>query len=265
MAADGGFPTRDVVLTWIGRLLCLLVLMPLACRAATAVEAGTVVSSNGDTWLMRDGSISSPLRDGATVYGGDKLVTGPDARIEVRFVDNARIAIGPGSEFRVDEYRFDSGGERSFFTLARGVIRQISGAIGKRNHDDYRLTTPTGVLAIRGTEFVARETVCPCLDDRQAGLAVDVIAGRVEVTNRSGSVDVPAGSAILMGSATMPAVFTAGPRAPRGARSNGAVPSGAGAAGAGTSGRASDGRAVEPGAPSGAAPQGSEPVVPRIP
>ncbi|MFT3805170.1 MAG: FecR family protein [Burkholderiaceae bacterium] len=202
---------------WLARAGCVLALAPLGCGAATAVEAGAVVASSGDTRLVRGGSIATPLRQGTVVYSGDRLVTGPRSRLELRFADDARIAIGPSSEFRVDEYYFEPAQQRSFFTLARGVIRQVSGAIGKRNHDDYRLTTPTGVLAIRGTEFIAKERQCPkagCAEaDEYPGLSVTVLEGRVVVANAAGNAEVPAGSAVRLDDASTPPVFTAGPRA----------------------------------------------------
>ncbi len=202
---------------WLARAGCVLALAPLGCGAATAVEAGAVVTANGDTRLVRGGSIAAPLREGTVVYSGDRLVTGPGARLELRFADDARIAIGPSSEFRVDEFYFEPTRQRSFFSLARGVIRQVSGAIGKRDHDDYRLTTPTGVLAIRGTEFIAKERQCPkagCAEaGEHAGLSVTVLEGRVAVSNAAGNVEVPAGSAVRLDDASTPPVFTAGPRA----------------------------------------------------
>ncbi|HMN81162.1 MAG TPA: FecR family protein [Burkholderiaceae bacterium] len=180
--------------------------------AAAGPEAGVVSAASGETWLVRESFMSSPVRRSAGVRAGDRLMTGVDGRIELRLADSAAISIGPGSEFRIDDYQFDERRQRSFFSLVRGTMRQVSGQIGKRNHDDYRLTTPTGVLAIRGTEF--RATECPaggCSPGTAAGLSVQVIQGRVAVTNASGTVEVPAGSAIHMADTRAPPVFTAGP------------------------------------------------------
>src|SRR5690606_40688035 len=59
-----------------------------------------------------------------------------------------------------------------FFSLVRGALRTISGAIGKRQPDDYRMSTPTASIGIRGTEFVVEETVCdPSCHPGQTGRA----------------------------------------------------------------------------------------------
>lgn len=190
--------------TPIPSLPALLVAVVLggAGLPAQAGPAGWVVSSSGETALVRDGYRASPLRASASVSEGDKLVTGPDGRLELRFDDDATISIGPGSEFRIEAWRFDAQSQRSFFSLARGMIRQVSGRIGKRDPADYRLTTPTGVLAIRGTVFDALETRCPsagCEPGRRAGLAVKVIEGRVAVSSDAGAIEVPAGRAAFVG------------------------------------------------------------------
>ena len=185
--------------------------------AALAAEAGVVVDVAGDTRLVRDGLLSSPLRPGAAVVSGDRLITGTDSRIELRLADQARIAIGPDSEFKLDDYQYENGRERSFLSLARGVMRQISGAIGKGDASHYRLTTPTGALAIRGTEFIVRETHCPaakCPEGQFPGMWVSVIQGRVAVSNTAGQVEVPAGSTVRLDNTVTAPRFTSGPRAP---------------------------------------------------
>lgn len=216
--------------------------------AAAGPEAGVVSAASGDTWLVRESFMSSPVRKSAGVRAGDRLMTGPDGRIELRLADSAAISIGPGSEFRIDDYQFDERRQRSFFSLVRGTMRQVSGRIGKRNHDDYRLTTPTGVLAIRGTEF--RATECPaggCSPGTAAGLSVQVIEGRVAVTNASGTVEVPAGSAIHLADTRAPPVFTAGPNR-RAVPAAPPVPDAPGSNGGGAgSGRSSPARVPGPG------------------
>lgn len=224
--------------------------------AAAGPEAGVVSAAAGETWLVRESFMSSPVRKSAGVRAGDRLMTGADGRIELRLADSAAISIGPGSEFRIDDYQFDERRQRSFFSLVRGTMRQVSGQIGKRNHDDYRLTTPTGVLAIRGTEF--RATECPaggCSPGTAAGLSVQVIQGRVAVTNASGTVEVPAGSAIHMADTGTPPVFTAGPNR-RTVPANPSGPGGSGGAGRGGPARTPGPGSSLPGAPSPTAQYG---------
>jgi hypothetical protein len=170
---------------------------PAAGERVPAVAV--VVGASGDTVLLRQSSLISPVRDGAHLYSGDRVTTRAGGRIELRFSDGSVVALQPETEFRVDDYRFDTAGQRNFMTLVRGALRTVSGAIGKRAREDYRLSTPSATIGIRGTEYEATETVCPprgCEAGARAGLLVKVIQGRVAVANPAGTVEVPAGSSV---------------------------------------------------------------------
>lgn len=181
--------------------------------AGTRPLAATVAASSGDTRLLRPSALLTPLRAGESIREGDRVVTGADGRIELRFVDGATMTIRAKTEFAVDEYRFDAAGERSFFSLVRGAVRAISGAIGTRNRDDYRLETPTATVGIRGTDFETVETRCDvrgCAPGEREGLTVSVLAGRVAVVNDGGTVEVPQGATVYVRDRATKAVFAAG-------------------------------------------------------
>ena len=124
--------------------------------------------------------------NGSLVRTGDTIVTGLDGRAQIRFSDGSLVSLQPRSEFRIDDYQFDMAQQRGFFSLLRGALRTISGAVGKRDPADYRMTTPTATIGIRGTEFLVEETVCTpaCHPGRTAGLRVAVSAGRSSCTTR---------------------------------------------------------------------------------
>ncbi len=177
----------------------LLAVLASGVHAQAAAEVAIVVSAKGETRLVRPGALFSPLRAGVQVRAGDRLVTGGDGQLELKFTDNALVTLRAGTEFRVDDYKFDSSGQRSFLALTRGSLRSVSGLIGKRNRDDWRMTTPTAVIGIRGTEFDIAEVRCPeagCPPGVVPGLAVAVVQGRVAVSTGAGSVEVPSGAAL---------------------------------------------------------------------
>ena len=172
---------------------------PVRGPGAMPVPAATVLSSTGETVLLREGALLSPARPGTTLTSGDRVTTRADGRIELRFSDGAVVALQPNTEFRIDSYRFDMAEQKNFMTLVRGALRTVSGAIGKRNRDDYRMSTPSATIGIRGTEYEANETVCPprgCEGGSRPGLLLRVIQGRVAVSNEAGSVEVPTGGAV---------------------------------------------------------------------
>ncbi|MFO1198871.1 MAG: FecR domain-containing protein [Burkholderiaceae bacterium] len=186
---------------------------PATPAPAPRNDAATVTASYGDTRLLRPSAILTPLKAGEAVRSGDRVITGSDGRVELRFLDGAVMAIQPGSDFKVEAYQYDAAGERNFMALARGALRTISGAIGKRNRDDYKLTTPTATIGIRGTEYEAAETPCGqagCAPGDRPGLTVRVFQGRVAVSNGTGTTEVPEGQTLYVRTAAAPASFGSG-------------------------------------------------------
>lgn len=176
----------------------------LACGTLAAELAGEVVSANGSTMRLRPQQLNSPVRPGSAIHAGDRFRTGPDARLELRMRDGAVLSIGPDSDFQVDEYRFGAGAQRAFYSLARGLVRTVSGAIGKIRHEDFRLQTPTAVMGIRGTDFSVEHSLCMpsagCDDGAMPGerLRVSVHEGRVAVTSAHGTIEVPEGQTLRL-------------------------------------------------------------------
>jgi len=185
----------------------------LAQDGALGADAAQVLVSQGASTLIRQSSVSSPVRTDVPLRSGDRIRTGADGHIQLRFTDGALISIHPDSDFRIERYAFDPVNQNSFFELAKGAIRAVSGRIGKRDREDWRLKTPTATIGIRGTEFTVEERVCAaagCLSGDDPGLTVVVIAGRVAVSNQAGAIEVPAGSTLrLRDSGTVPSLGAA--------------------------------------------------------
>ncbi|MFM1989676.1 MAG: hypothetical protein RJA99_2633 [Pseudomonadota bacterium] len=164
-------------------------------------DAAEVIASEGQTMLVRGSSFQSPVRRDAAIRTGDRIRTGADGTVQLRFTDGALMSVQPGSDFRVEAYAYDAASQRGFFELLQGSVRAVSGRIGKRDRDDWRLRTPTATVGIRGTEFTVTETPCPkggCTRTGDGGFSVAVIAGRVSVANEAGSVEVPAGASLRL-------------------------------------------------------------------
>ncbi len=182
----------------------------LAQASGPRVEAASVASSTGDTRLMRPSALLTPLRPGEPIRTGDRVLTGADGRVELRFGDGALVVVQPKSDFLVEEFRYDQQEERSFFRLAKGAVRTVTGAIGKRRQEDFRLSTPTATIGIRGTDFETAENPCGatvCEPGERPGLVVTVYQGRVAVSNAAGTTEVPAGATLYVRNRETPASF----------------------------------------------------------
>ncbi|MFY9315698.1 MAG: FecR family protein [Burkholderiales bacterium] len=170
-------------------LACLLL---LAGGSAGAQEAGRVILSIGEVTIQRGAAVSAaPV--GSVLNNGDTIRVGAASNAQVRFVDEAIIALRPGTEFKVDDYNWPgaaSGVERAFFSLLKGGLRTVTGAIGKTNQQNYRVTTPTATIGIRGTNFnlVHCDAECQNRDGSAArgGTYGGIFDGRIGVANQAG-------------------------------------------------------------------------------
>ena len=125
---------------------------------------------------------SQTIAKGSTLSIGDTLITGPESYANVRFADGSVMQIGPDSELVFDTlsaYR-DTGMVDSRVRLNRGSsASEVKKQTGPGS--EYRISTPLGVAAVRGTEFRTRA---------EAGDSfVETVGGAVEYV--SGSVNTP--------------------------------------------------------------------------
>jgi hypothetical protein len=232
---------------------------PGPASADGPADAAQVLRSEGTTMLVRGASYSTPVRADVPIRSGDRIRTGTDGRVQLRFTDGALISIQPGSDFRVEAYAFDASRQRGFFELVRGSMRAVSGSIGKRDRDDWRLRTPTATIGIRGTEFTVDHAACTtaCPAGVDPGLVVVVVAGRVAVATEAGSVEVPAGRTLRVRDAQTVPVLAQAPRpatTARGARTGARGEAGSEAGGPQRGPDGADGVPVRPSVPTDGEP-----------
>jgi FecR protein len=173
------------------RVAVFAVAAMLAVLATDALaQAARVVLAVGEVTLVR-GADRSRLAAGATVNAGDTVVTGAQSNAQLRFSDDALVALKPDSEFRIEAYAFTGtadGSERAVFRLVRGGFRTVTGQVGQVNRDTYQVLTTQATIGIRGTHYQLQ--ICgrgQCRDavasePAAAGLYGGVFDGRVGVT-----------------------------------------------------------------------------------
>jgi hypothetical protein len=134
--------------------------LAIASGGAAAADVGRVVLAAGETSAMRQGQ-AVRLVFGAPVQDKDVLRTGAASNLQVRFEDDSYVSLRENSELRVDQFNFAGGagaGESAVFSLLKGGLRAVTGLIGRVNHDNYKMVTPTATIGIRGTDYAA--TLC---------------------------------------------------------------------------------------------------------
>lgn len=140
------------------RKLVLAAILALACAPPVLAEAvGRVKVASGSVHIERAGK-KLPAPVGTLVESADRIVTGRDGSIGISFLDNSRLALGPGSSLVVDRFDFNQTTHEGRFetTLRRGTLSAVSGKLARQSPKAMTVRTRSTILAVRGTEFVLR-------------------------------------------------------------------------------------------------------------
>ncbi|NOD45757.1 iron dicitrate transport regulator FecR [Ruegeria sp. HKCCD5849] len=121
--------------------------MPLQAVA----NIGKVISAKQGAQLVREGK-TQPVVSGMDVESGDAITTDQTGLIQIVFVDDTKIAIGPNARMVLDVSLLRGNRKAKSFAVQAlgGSFRFISGKSRKRA---YSITTPSATMAVRGTTF----------------------------------------------------------------------------------------------------------------
>ena len=156
----------------------LLALFPLTGYSAAA----QVEFAIGQVSVTGTDGKQQPVAKGMEIEQGDTIQTMDSGRAQLRFSDGGYISLQPNTQFRVDEFNYQGktdGNEKGFFSLLKGGLRAITGAVGHTNKENYRVNTPVATIGIRGTEFLAQY---------DGKLLVKVGNGAVFMSNSTGNL-----------------------------------------------------------------------------
>ncbi|MBK6648369.1 MAG: FecR domain-containing protein [Betaproteobacteria bacterium] len=118
---------------------------------------GHVKTVTGVAQVITNGKSVKALL-GTPIMQGSVLKTGADSSLGVSFKDSTIMSFGPMTELTVTEYLYSpADGKLKFGSkLTRGTLNYVSGVIAKLKPDGVTVTTPTGLIGVRGTHFVAK-------------------------------------------------------------------------------------------------------------
>lgn len=176
--------------------LAALAVAFLTTFAPGAFADGTVTSLKGEVRSKLAPAIYGPVIQNQKLRNGETLTTGPGAQAVIRFDDGETAVVNENSEFKVERFVFQESrpeADSAVFSLLKGALRMVSGAIGKRKPSAFALHTPMATIGIRGTDFMFAVV-------NNSGF-LQVTEGTITATNAAGTATFGAGTAGSVASA----------------------------------------------------------------
>lgn len=175
--------------------------VPMAWIRVTAAHAEVVAVRGTATLIKPDGSRQVALTPGTRITLGDRLETGPESNVAVRFADQSLITLHAQSAIRFDHLSAygDTGMVDSRLHLINGRSdTRITPASGPGSR--FEIHTPSAISAVRGTEY--RLSNRPTLH----ASTFEVLKGKVAVSGEQQTRLLPAsyGTRVEQGKPPLP-------------------------------------------------------------
>lgn len=138
-------------------LFPLLAALALASGSASAQLAGRVKTVNGQASIVSGGNVVA-AQPGTPVSVGDVVRTGADGSVGITLKDNTMLSFGPSTTFTLESFLFapTEGRLQLGGSIGAGSLHYVSGAIARLKPEAVKIKTPSGIIGVRGTRFVAQ-------------------------------------------------------------------------------------------------------------
>ena len=106
---------------------------------------GTIERLSGDKLNSTTGSTIESMDTVRTELG----------RTSIEFIDETRVDVTENSKLVIDEFVYDPNTKTGSVSLkaSLGTVRYASGQIAKNSRQNVKISTPTAVIGVRGTDF----------------------------------------------------------------------------------------------------------------
>ncbi|MBW8313613.1 MAG: FecR family protein [Thiobacillus sp.] len=130
--------------------------------ATGSARIGTFKHVEGDTRIGRADATRTPA-PGEGVRETDRIRTGRNGAASLTLKDGTVLVMGPDTTVDLTRFQFDTTTQKGHFALdlLQGSVRVITGLLAKINPDLFKVSTPTSVVGVRGTDFIVEAAPPP--------------------------------------------------------------------------------------------------------
>lgn len=139
---------------------------PAASSASAAASAVTAGDARQGTFKTVQGSVTlaraaarQAVVVGDPVLVGDRILTGPNSAAALTLRDGTVLSIGADSNLVLSAFHFEPTTQEGnmLMALLHGSLRVVTGLIAKMQPEQVKVTTPTTVIGVRGTDFIVEQ------------------------------------------------------------------------------------------------------------
>ena len=126
----------------------------IASNVLAEGDVAKVIAVKKQVFVER-ASIGFKAKRKTSLNESDRVLSGDNARAQIRFNDGTLTTLGANSEMTIDSFKWSKQEKNPHaeFTLVKGVFRTLTGEITRVSNPDYKVHTPVGSIGIRGTDF----------------------------------------------------------------------------------------------------------------
>jgi hypothetical protein len=130
------------------------VLLMLFAASDAWSSIGDVRQQQGDSVIERKTGDKITSTTGLGIESLDTVRTA-QGRTSIQFVDDTRVDVTENSKLVIDEFVYDPNTKTGSLSIKAGfgTVRYASGQIAKNSRQNVKISTPTAVVGVRGTDF----------------------------------------------------------------------------------------------------------------
>lgn len=180
-------------------LIALIIGLLMANAIIHAQETiAVVVQVKGEATVYRTNvEEGETVKRGTRLQTGDRLITGSNTHVALRFIDDASLVrISSNSTCVIEGTRENNQILKNVYLEAGTILSKIADQKGQ-----YKVITPTSVASVKGTEFITVQSDNP-------GTYYYGNEGEVEISNEVGTVLLKVGFTVYVASENTPPVIS---------------------------------------------------------
>ena len=186
-------------------LACLFFSATVANGADMPDQVGTVTRIQGQVIELPQGFGSRPLRVGSPVHAQSKIKTGPNARLEIRLIDESTMTLGEWAHatlnIKLEDYLQDrkqreeadestpeaKKSKSMIIDIFSGTFRYVTGLFAKLDNQSVQIGTQVATIGVRGTDFFGGPLAAG-MPPGEIHYGFMILDGAIDVKNRYGDV-----------------------------------------------------------------------------